>query len=124
MSDNFEEYKAYKIKRSLAITESTVELMDVMTRTIKMLNKANIPYELNLDKFNDDSTHVGYCWGSFEIKINKFPLVIEIVKDYDYSPWKYEIIDREVRYFDVLTTIFENKKKMIKKFIEIIGENL
>ena len=121
MSDNFEEYKTYKIKHSLAITESTVELMDVMNRMIKMLNKTNIPYELNLDKF-DDSTHVGYHWVSFEIKINKFPLVIEIIKDYDYSPWKYEIVDREVRYFDVLTTIFENKKKMIKKFIEIVGE--
>jgi hypothetical protein len=122
MSDNFEEYKTYKIKHSLAITESTVELMDVMTRMIKMLNKVNIPYELNLDKFDDDSVHIGYHWGSFEIKINKFPLVIEIVKDCDYSPWKYEIVDREVRYFDVLTTIFENKKKMIKCFIQIVGE--
>ena len=124
MSDNFEEYKAYKIKRSLAITESTVELMDVMTRMIKMLNKTNIPYELNLDKFNDDCVHICYGYASFEIKVDKFPLIIEIVKDYDYSPWKYKIIDKDERYFGVPTTIFENKKKMIKEFIETIKENL
>ena len=124
MSDSFEEYKAYKIKRSLAITESTVELMDVMTRMIKMLNKASIPYELNLDKFNDDCVHICYCYASFEIKVNKFSLIIEIAKDYDYSPWKYKIIDKDERYFGVPTTIFENKKKMIKCFIKIVGENL
>lgn len=124
MSDNFEEYKAYKIKRSLAITESTVELMDVMTRMIKMLNKANISYELNIDKFNDDSVQIGYYWGSFEIKINKFPLIIEIAKDCDYGIWKYVVIDGDEKYFDTLTTIFENKKKMIKCFIKTIWENL
>lgn len=124
MSDNFEKYKAYKIKRSLAIIESTVELMDVMTRMIKMLNKANVPYELNLDEFNDDSVHIDYYWGSFEIKINKFPLVIKIIKYYHDSGWTYEIIDRYERYFDVPTTIFENKKKMIKEFVRIVGENL
>ena len=136
MSDNFEKYKAYKIKRSykayslqtvgslLAIIESTVELMDVMTRMIKMLNKANVPYELNLDEFNDDSVHIDYYWGSFEIKINKFPLVIKIIKYYYDSGWTYKIIDRYERYFDVPTTIFENKKKMIKEFVRIVGENL
>lgn len=121
MSDNFEKYKAYKIKRSLAIIESTVELMDVITRMIKMLNKANVPYELNLDEFNDDSVYIGHHYGSFEIKINKFPLIIKIIKDNDCSSWKYEIVDRDEIYFEP-TTIFENKKKMIKYFIKILGE--
>ena len=34
MSDNFEEYNVYKIKHSLVITESTIELMNMMTHII------------------------------------------------------------------------------------------
>ena len=64
MSDNFEEYKAYKIKRSLMITESTAELMDVMNRIIKKLDKSLIPYTLNLDMFNNDCVHIGYNYGA------------------------------------------------------------
>lgn len=124
MLDNFEEYKAYKIKRSLMITESTAELMDIMSRIIKKLDKNLMPYTLNLDMFNDDSVHIGYNFGAFEIKINKFPIIVEICKDYDYSSWKYEIIDDNERYFDEYINVFDNKKKMIDYFVKNIKENV
>ena len=124
MSDNFEEYKAYKIKRSLMITESTAELMDVMNRIIKKLDKSLIPYTLNLDMFNDDCVHIGYNYGAFEIKINKFSIIVEICKDYDYSSWRYEIIDDNERYFDECINVFNNKKKMIDYFVKSIKESL